>query len=111
MANLSYADFTPEEVAQRAPGTRVIDVREPHEYVGELGHIDGAELVPLVTLAAEAERWERAATLIMVCRSGARSGRATAQLVAMGFQEVHNMVGGMLRWNAEGRATSTDFRS
>lgn len=36
----------------------------------------------------------------MVCRSGARSGQATAFLESQGF-DVTNMTGGMLEWNGE----------
>lgn len=78
---------------------RLVDVREPHEWNGELGHIEGAELVPLATLEQAAKAWEPRAEVVMVCRSGGRSGRATAQLAAMGFSDVFNMVGGMLAWN------------
>jgi rhodanese-related sulfurtransferase len=38
----------------------------------------------------------------MVCRSGARSGRAAAALLGMGFTDVTNLTGGMLAWNAAG---------
>jgi rhodanese-related sulfurtransferase len=78
---------------------RLVDVREPSEWGGELGHIAGAELVPLATVEQAAKAWDRAAELVMVCRSGGRSGRATAQLASMGFTEVYNMAGGMLAWN------------
>lgn len=78
---------------------RFVDVREPVEWAGELGHIEGAELVPLATVAQAAAGWDRAAEVVLVCRSGGRSGRATAQLASMGFSGVYNMVGGMLAWN------------
>ncbi|MCC6622247.1 MAG: rhodanese-like domain-containing protein [Deltaproteobacteria bacterium] len=98
----SYEDVTPAEVARGLPGHRLIDVRESGELVGELGHIAGVELVPLGILTTVALPWDRHAPLVMICRSGARSGRATQALARMGFTSVHNMVGGMLRWNAEG---------
>ncbi|MBK9072232.1 MAG: rhodanese-like domain-containing protein [Myxococcales bacterium] len=81
---------------------RLIDVREPDEYIGELGHIKGAALVPLATVEASAAAWPRDAMVVLVCRSGGRSGRAAASLRAMGFAHVVNMVGGMLAYNAAG---------
>jgi len=36
---------------------------------------------------------------VFVCRSGARSGRATLQGRAMGFLKCVNLKGGMLLWN------------
>lgn len=98
----SYEDVTPAEVARGLPGHRLIDVRESGELVGELGHIAGVELVPLGIIGTVASTWDRRAPLVMVCRSGNRSRRATQMLARMGFTSVHNMAGGMVRWNAEG---------
>jgi glutaredoxin 3 len=36
--------------------------------------------------------------MVMVCRSGARSGQAASKLKKQGFTEVHNLAGGMLAW-------------
>jgi rhodanese-related sulfurtransferase len=77
-------------------------VREPAEYVGPLGHIPGAELVPLGTIEREAASWDRAQPLVLVCRSGGRSGKAALQLKAMGFDRLASMRGGMTRWNELG---------
>jgi rhodanese-related sulfurtransferase len=94
-----YRDVDPSQVAARA-GLRVVDVREPNEYTGELGHIPGAELVPLGALESAAATWDKDRELVLVCRSGARSSRAAATLAAAGFRRVMNMTGGMLAWNA-----------
>lgn len=82
---------------------RIVDVREPHEYRGELGHIPEAELAPLAGLANFAMAWPREAEIVVVCRSGGRSAAAAEALWRMGFRQVRNMVGGMLRWSAERR--------
>jgi rhodanese-related sulfurtransferase len=78
---------------------RMIDVREPAEYTGELGHIAKTELVPLATVEQAAANWDKNQELVMVCRSGNRSGRATETLTRLGFKHVVNMVGGMLAYN------------
>ncbi len=78
---------------------RLIDVRSEAEFNGELGHIDGAELVELETVAATAADWNRDQTIVMICRSGGRSGRAAKALEEMGFKNVTSMAGGMLAWN------------
>lgn len=101
-----HADISVNEVAALKHGAaRLIDVREPHEYSGELGHVAHSELVPLATVNDAAAKWDREQPLVMICRSGARSGRAAAALAAMGFKSVHNMVGGMLAWNEAGLPT------
>jgi rhodanese-related sulfurtransferase len=79
---------------------RIVDVREPDEYVGELGHIRDSKLVPLSRVEVAAEEWDRSQPVVLVCRSGARSGRAAAQLAARGFTRAINMTGGMLSWQA-----------
>ena len=78
-------------------GLRLIDVREPYEY--EAGHIGGAELVPLGRLTQAVADWDRSEPLVMVCRSGARSARATMVLAHMGFETVHNLESGMIGWS------------
>lgn len=82
------------------PGVRLVDVREPDEFDGLLGHIEGAELVPLAFVGATAASWARDADVLLVCRSGGRSARAAAQLAGLGFTRMMNLRGGMLAWNA-----------
>ncbi len=81
------------------PRPRIIDVREPDEFSGELGHLPGAELVPLATVAEVAASWPRTERIVVVCRSGGRSARAARQLVELGFERVFNLSGGMLAAN------------
>jgi rhodanese-related sulfurtransferase len=77
-------------------GIRRIDVREPHEFTGPLGHLPGAELVPLATVPLRCQEWDREAPLLLICRSGGRSGQAAALLRAQGFRRPINLAGGML---------------
>jgi rhodanese-related sulfurtransferase len=98
-----FRDVTPAELAAHREGVKLVDVREPHEFTGELGHIDGAELVPLATVVAASESWDKDTEIVLVCRSGGRSGRAADALARAGFTRLSNMVGGMLRWNDEQR--------
>ncbi len=89
-----------EMLSWQAP-PRVIDVREQSEFHGELGHVPGAELIPLRTLAGRAlELLEPGAHdhIVVVCRSGVRSSTAAAILTSLGFEEVSNLKGGMLAW-------------
>jgi glyoxylase-like metal-dependent hydrolase (beta-lactamase superfamily II)/rhodanese-related sulfurtransferase len=92
-------EIAPEWVAANPDAARLVDVREPSELVGELGQIASIENVPLATVEQAAKDWDRKAPLIIVCRSGGRSGKAALQLAAMGFHEVASMRGGMIAWN------------
>jgi sulfur dioxygenase len=97
-----YRDVSPVAALAARGVARLIDVREPDEYTGELGHLPGAELVPLATVADVARTWDRARDVVLICRSGGRSGRAADALVAAGFQRVMNLAGGMLAYRAAG---------
>jgi glyoxylase-like metal-dependent hydrolase (beta-lactamase superfamily II)/rhodanese-related sulfurtransferase len=98
MSTGGIPEIAPEWVAANTDAARLIDVREPHELVGELGAIEGIENVPLATIEQAAAGWDREAPLVIVCRSGGRSGKAALQLAAMGFHEVASMRGGMIAW-------------
>jgi len=95
-----FRDVDPLLLHQHLGSVRIIDVREQAEYSGDLGHISGAELVPLATLPAKARSWDPDQELVVVCRSGGRSGAAARQLVQMGFTRVMNLRGGMLAYSA-----------
>jgi len=79
----------------------VLDVREPHEFTGDLGHIPGSTLVPLKELADRIGELQahKAGPTVVVCRSGVRSTTAAAILEGMGFDQVYNLHGGMVDWN------------
>jgi rhodanese-related sulfurtransferase len=98
-----YRDVAPSEVPSPAPAAvKLIDVREPAEFTGELGHIPGAQLVPMGTLAAVAASWPRDEEYLIICKAGGRSANSAQQLARMGFTKVMNLTGGMLAWNAAG---------
>ncbi len=97
-----YREIGVQQALAHLSAFRCVDVREPDEYVGPLGHIQGAELVPLGTVLAEAGQWDREKPLLLICRSGARSGRAAGALRGLGFSQVFNLTGGMLAWDAAG---------
>ncbi|MBZ4333581.1 rhodanese-like domain-containing protein [Corallococcus interemptor] len=96
MTALPYQDLPPSRLDTLGPEVRRIDVREPDEYTGPLGHLPGAELVPLGTLEAASASWPREQPLLLICRSGNRSAKAAQALARGGFQHLYNLAGGML---------------
>jgi rhodanese-related sulfurtransferase len=79
---------------------RIVDVRGPDEFKGELGHIQGAELKVLGPELMEfLDKGDRSEEIIFVCRSGGRSGQATMAALQLGYKFPINMAGGMIRWN------------
>jgi len=79
----------------------ILDVREPNEYSGELGHIAGSLLIPLRELSARVPELEpyRGRPIIVVCRAGVRSTTAAAMLYGLGYERVYNLKDGMVEWN------------
>jgi len=80
---------------------QIVDVREPDEFNGPLGHVPGARLLPLGGLVASANQLSKEKPFVTVCRSGARSAQATVLLGKCGFEKVANLSGGMLRWRTQ----------
>lgn len=97
-----YRDITPQALHAARGTVRIVDVREAPELTAELGHIPGIEHAPLATVGARAGAWPRDEEIVLVCRSGGRSGRAAEALAAAGFRKVMNLAGGMLAYRAAG---------
>lgn len=73
-------------------GAALIDVREADEYAG--GHIPGSLNIPLSHLRdIECKIDGFDVPLFVYCLSGARSARAAAELVKMGYTAVNNIGG------------------
>jgi sulfur-carrier protein adenylyltransferase/sulfurtransferase len=89
---------TAEAIRLAASGYRVVDVREPHEW--DAGHVAGATLIPLADVPNrfEAEFPDRAAPILLHCRSGARSARAAAYLSQRGYANLANLVALIDEW-------------
>ncbi len=71
----------------------LLDVREPHEWA--LGTLPGALQISMGSLPDAIETLNRAACILVVCRSGNRSQHVAAFMKMSGFESVANMSGGM----------------
>jgi glyoxylase-like metal-dependent hydrolase (beta-lactamase superfamily II)/rhodanese-related sulfurtransferase len=94
-------EVQPHWLEENLRAVQIIDVREPDEFNGSLGHVPGARLIPLGVLVEKHSSLEKEKPVVMVCRSGARSAQATLILGKAGFYKVANLSGGMLRWRAQ----------
>jgi glyoxylase-like metal-dependent hydrolase (beta-lactamase superfamily II)/rhodanese-related sulfurtransferase len=105
--NFSFAgiwEIAPQALEEKVRDVQIVDVREPSEFSGPLGHIAGAKLVPLGELQVRSGEIGRDKPVVTVCRAGSRSAQAYNLLRQAGFSNVANLSGGMLRWRAEGYA-------
>lgn len=80
----------------RTSGPLLVDVREPNEI--EEVRAEGAIVMPLSTFMARHAELPLDRPLMMICRSGARSGQAAGFLLANGWTDVTNVAGGTLAW-------------
>lgn len=80
----------------------LLDVREQSEWSD--GHIAKARHIPLGKLKDRLTELEKfkGKPIIAVCRSGSRSGTACGILKKAGFENLHNLAGGMLAWEQAG---------
>jgi sulfur dioxygenase len=94
-------EVQPHWLEEHLRDVQIVDVREPDEFNGPLGHVPGALLIPLGTLKEKTSALNQGEPIVTVCRSGARSAQATVLLGKAGFEKVANLSGGMLRWRAQ----------
>ncbi|HYG55500.1 MAG TPA: MBL fold metallo-hydrolase [Burkholderiales bacterium] len=94
-------EVQPNWLEEHLREVQIVDVREPDEFNGPLGHVPGARLVPLGRLSEGMNSIDKTRPVVVVCRSGARSAQATLMLGKAGFERVANLSGGMLRWRAQ----------
>ncbi|MEX0920093.1 MAG: rhodanese-like domain-containing protein [Candidatus Pacearchaeota archaeon] len=102
--NDDFKNLNHEEFSQVIDSKDVFVINTHTPYMGE---IEGTDLI--------AENWENMElyeeklpddknTLIAVyCRSGRMSESAAEQLYEMGYRNIHNLEGGMISWEQNGR--------
>jgi rhodanese-related sulfurtransferase len=76
----------------------VIDVCEATEFAA--GHVGGAKNIPLAQLEEKLPLAvkNKALPVILVCQSGARSGRAVAIAKKLGYEQAQSLGGGLGAW-------------
>jgi len=102
---MTYAgvpEIAAEWVADHRSELVVLDVRSAAELDGELGHIEGAQHIPLDELRQRASELSAERPIAVVCQTGKRAALGTAILRAAGFARVANLAGGMARWRELG---------
>ena len=97
-------EVTPVELKAEIEGGAnlvLVDVREPHEL--EISVLPGVVAIPLGEIEARFAEIPQDQDVVVICRSGGRSGKATDFLISQGYTRVRNMATGM-----NGYATTAD---
>jgi sulfur-carrier protein adenylyltransferase/sulfurtransferase len=100
---MTVNEITVHELSERLNAGEklfILDVREQHEY--DLVNIDG-KLIPLGQLEGRLDEIaaHKDEEVIVHCRSGARSAEACKIMMANGFKNPKNVVGGINKWSAD----------
>lgn len=94
-----YASIAPEQAVRLMnDGAFVLDVRSIDEY--RSGHLTGAKNLSVADLPAKLDSLEahKAGPTLVYCESGMRSARACGILRKAGFEQLHNLSGGISAW-------------
>ena len=99
MYNINEMDV--ETLDASKSGIHLIDVRTEGEVAR--GVIDGATHIPLHLLPLRATEIPQDKPVVIYCQSGARSAQACAFMTSKGFENTHNLVGGIMAWARSGK--------
>jgi thioredoxin len=85
---------------------QLLDVRTPEEYGVE--HIGNAKNVNWNgdDFVAKVNSYDKSKPIFVYCKVGGRSAQAANKLAELGFKEIYNLNGGIMKWNAENNANS-----
>ncbi|WP_439153085.1 rhodanese-like domain-containing protein [Winogradskyella sp.] len=77
---------------------QLVDVRTPAEF--NSGHIKGAKNIDFFSgkFNVEFNKLNKEKAVYVYCRSGSRSRQTSKKLEAMGFTEIYDLKGGILRY-------------
>ncbi len=100
IATQKFASLTPAAAVQLMNNENVVvlDVREPSETVG--GKIARAIQIPFSAISKRIGELDKHKnkTVLVYCKTGARSGMACKELSKNGFDKVYSLNGGMAAW-------------
>jgi len=79
---------------------QLLDVRTPEEFNSE--HIENATNVNWNSddFLTKSENYDKSKPIFVYCKVGGRSSQAATKLAELGFKEIYNLEGGIMKWNA-----------
>ncbi|OAB26263.1 thioredoxin [Flavobacterium fryxellicola] len=90
------------------PNPQILDVRTPEEFSSD--HIDKAININWLgdSFVVETKKLDKTRPLFVYCKSGARSQSAVQKLEELGFTNLYQLQGGILKWDAAGFSKPSD---
>lgn len=104
----TIAPATYAEKINAIENAQLLDVRTPEEYKGE--HLNKAVNVNWNDdqFVANVSKYDKSKPVFVYCKIGGRSLQAAQKLSELGFTEIYNLDGGILKWNAAGLSKPSD---
>ena len=96
------------EKIKNTPNAQILDVRTPQEFAGD--HIENAKNINWLNadFATNAATLNNTKPVFVYCKAGSRSNKAAAKLEEMGFTNIYDLQGGILKWEAAGLSKPSD---
>ena len=82
--------------AQSAARPLLLDIREAWEW--QLARIDGSRHLPMGEIPARIDDLDKSHPTVVICHHGTRSLQVVAFLERHGFENLHNLQGGIDAW-------------
>lgn len=103
---LSASTFS--EKIKALPNELVLDVRTPEEFAK--GHLIDSKNINWkdTNFANRVEQMDKSTPVFVYCLSGIRSAAAAKKMREMGFKEVYELDGGIVKWRAANLPETTD---
>ncbi len=99
---MTMPNITPTQVKSRLDSGEalvILDIRE--EWEVETAALAGVLHIPMDNLPAEVERLPKESPLVIMCHHGNRGEQVAWWLMAQGYTNILNMMGGINQWSSE----------
>lgn len=102
-ATKKYSSLTPLEFdakIKETGSTTIIDVRTPEEFAN--GHLEHAKNIDWngINFQNQIAKVDKSKPVFIYCLSGGRSSNAAEKMLSMGFSNVYELSGGILKWRS-----------
>lgn len=106
-----FESVSPETFSEKiktTPNAQILDVRTPAEFSGQ--HLDNAVNVNWngPDFVSKVSIYDKQKPVFVYCMAGGRSKEAAAKLNELGFTNVYELNGGIMKWNAAGLSNAPE---
>ena len=102
---VQVVDIATYEKQLQQPEVQLIDVRTPEEF--NEGHLENAKNINIMgdDFDAQVASLDKTKPVMVYCKSGGRSAKASARLKELGFTSITDLEGGITNWKSENKPT------